>query len=57
MKAGTALVLHDQSRMFYAEQDIKPAMSCRLLNVVVIWIPISSVMWAGIIYVGLWLFR
>jgi len=57
MRASDALVLHDRPQAFYWEEDIRPGMSCRWLNVLAIWIPISSVMWAGIIYAGLWLFR
>jgi hypothetical protein len=50
MKNQSTLVLHDQWRTLYSERDLKPALSRGLLNVVILWVPISLVIWAGIIY-------
>jgi len=56
MNACTPVVLDDRSR-FESKQHIPLGVSRGLWNVVVVWIPISSVMWAGIIYAAWWLFR
>lgn len=55
MKAGTALALKERSRL--DEKDITFGVSREFLNVVVVWMPISSMMWAGIIYAAWRLFR
>jgi hypothetical protein len=48
------LFLPDQSLMIYNEME---ARSEALFNATLMWVPISSVMWAAIIYTTLWLFR
>lgn len=53
----SALVWDDVLEDVYEEEDVKPCISYRLWNVVAFWIPVSSIMWAGIIYAGFWLFR
>jgi hypothetical protein len=50
MKNQSTLVLHNQWRTLYSEQDLKPGLSRGFLNVVILWVPISLVIWAGIIY-------
>jgi hypothetical protein len=58
MKQGNAVMLFDEAQLFYAdEQYPNPGINRGLLNAAIIWIPISSVMWAGIIYTAMRLLR
>jgi hypothetical protein len=54
MNQSGTLVLLERSQTFYDELEASPE---ALLNAALIWVPISSIMWAAIIHAALWLFR
>lgn len=54
MKQSGTLVLLQRPQIFNNELEAAPE---ALFNATLMWVPISSIMWAGIIYTVLWLFR
>jgi len=54
MNKSCTLTLLEESPIIYKELE---ARSEALLNATLMWVPISSIMWAGIIYAVFWLFR
>jgi hypothetical protein len=50
MTNRNTLVLHHQWGRFCDEHNLKPGLSRGFLNAVILCFPVSSVIWAGIIY-------
>jgi len=57
MTNRSTLVLHHRWETFYDEYYLKPGLSRGFLNAVILCFPVSSVIWAGIIYAASRLFR